>query len=82
MKNFEWKKMKGAGKKSIIQELARLEQMDWAKDEKIKHTIFPYVLMEAINMLKNSKEIDNPVDYFPTGKEARKMIDKLAVEPK
>ncbi len=68
---------KDKGKKEIIQELARLESMNWAKDKKIAHAIFPYVLMDAINMLMNSKKIDNPVDYFSTGKKARKMIDKL-----
>lgn len=48
----------------IIKELAKLERMNWTADKKISASIFPYVLIEAINILKNSEIVENPVDYM------------------
>jgi len=67
-------------KDSIIKELAKLERMNWAKDESIADTIFPYVLLEAINLLKNSKLIDNPVDYTKTSEDSKKMLAEILKE--
>jgi hypothetical protein len=64
-------------KQEITAELARLEEMNWAADDKVAATIFPYVLLEAINILKNSTIVPNPVDYAETGDGAIKMIDEL-----
>lgn len=64
-------------KKNIMRELARLEQMNWAADDKVAQTIFPYVLVEAINLLKNSTLVDNPVDYADSGENATKMVKEL-----
>lgn len=64
-------------KESIIRELARLETKNWAKDDDIASSIFPYVLVEAINILKNSKVIDNPIDYTKTGEQSKKMIEEI-----
>ena len=64
-------------KQEIMAELARLEEMNWAADDKVAATIFPYVLVEAINLLKNSTIVANPVDYSETGDGAIKMIDEL-----
>ena len=71
MKDYEEKKQ------SIIKELARLESMDWMDGKKIIATIFPYVLPEAINLLKNSKPVVNQVDYTKTGKDMKKMLKEL-----
>ena len=64
-------------KESILKELAKLEDLNWAKDEKVADSVFPYVLVEAINLLKNSKIIDNPIDYTKTVKDTNKMIKQL-----
>lgn len=68
--NHEW----WIGHKArMIDELARLESMNWSKDDAVAATIFPYVLVEAINILKNSNIVDAPVDYTKTGKEAEQL---------
>jgi len=70
-KDFEESKV------NIIEELARLEEMPWCENDEIAGTIFPYVLIEAINILKNSKIIENPIDYTSTGEDAKKMIQEI-----
>ena len=64
-------------KEAIIKDLAKLETMDWANDPKIAGSIFPYVLIEAINLLKNSIIIEYPIDYTSTGENAQKMLDEV-----
>ena len=51
----------------IMKELARLEGMNWAADDAVAESIFPYVLVEALNILKNSEIVDSPIDYASTG---------------
>ena len=65
----------------IIKELAMLEKLGWASDKKIAATIFPYVLVEAINLLMNSDLKKNPVDYTKNGKESEELINKLSKTP-
>jgi len=64
-------------KKNIIKELAKLENMDWAENDEIADSIFPYVLIEAINILKNSEIIKNPKDLTNTGEKVSVLIEKL-----
>lgn len=64
-------------KENILGELAKLESMNWAKDEDVAESVFPYVLIEAMNLLKNSKIVDDPVDYTKTGVEAKRMVDEI-----
>ena len=64
-------------KGAIIKDLAKLETMDWANDPKIAGSIFPYVLIEAINLLKNSIIIEYPIDYTSTGENAQKMLGEV-----
>ena len=73
----ELRQIQKAEKEHVIKELAKLERMDWTKDIKIAASIFPYVLIEAINLLKNSEIIENPIDYTTTGENAQKMLDKI-----
>jgi len=63
-------------KLSIIQELARLEKIGWG-NEKTDPTIFPYVIIEAINLLMNSKPADVLMDYTQTGKLAEEMVNDI-----
>jgi hypothetical protein len=63
-------------KETIIKELAKLETLNWTADEKVAGTIFPYVLVEAINLLKNSEIIENPVDYCSNSDDTNKMIEE------
>lgn len=62
-------------KKSMIRELARLEKMNWVKDPVVARSIFPYVLIEAINILKNSTIVDAPIDYAKTGKDVDVLLE-------
>lgn len=64
-------------KKLIIQELAKLERLNWSKDKKIASSIFPYVLVEAINLLLNSTVNEECVDYMSTSKEVRETLDSI-----
>lgn len=64
-------------KKEIIKELIRLDSMKWYKDKEVARSIFPYVLVEAVNILKNSKIIVKPVDYCKTGKDLKKMKKEI-----
>lgn len=62
-----------------MSELAKLEGLSWAKDHKVAESVFPYVLIEAINLLKNSKIIERPIDYAKTGEEAQKLLKEASV---
>jgi hypothetical protein len=64
-------------KKNIIKELAKLERLNWAENDGVAATIFPYVLIEAINILENSTAVENPVDYTLSGEDAEKMLDDI-----
>jgi len=64
-------------KEDILYYLAKLETMNWAADPKIAESMFPYVLVEAINILKNSVIIDSPIDYTDTGSKAKSMISEI-----
>jgi hypothetical protein len=64
-------------KSGILKELARLERIGWVTEESAG-TIFPYVIIEAINLLKNSEIIESPIDYTKTGRLAQKMLDDLS----
>ena len=65
--------------KIITKELAKLEKLNWVKDEKVAESIFPYVLIEAINLLLNAQPKDGKfiVDYTRTSKKTRKMLEAL-----
>ena len=63
-------------KLSIIQSLARLEKLGWGSD-KADDTIFPYVIIEAINLLMNSEPTDVLMDYTATGDSAQAMVDDI-----
>lgn len=62
-------------KKSIMAELAKLEELNWTKNDVVADSVFPYVLIEAINLLKNSEIVENPVDYAETGEKAQELIN-------
>lgn len=64
-------------KKTIMRELARLESLPWATNETVAETIFPYVLVEAINVLKNSVIVPNPIDHTKTGDDITAMLKAL-----
>jgi hypothetical protein len=64
-------------KEVIIKELAKLESMNWAADNEVAESVFPYVLIEAINILKNSTIVDSPYDYAKTGKQAKAMLTQI-----
>lgn len=74
---FKTKEEMEEAKKGIIKELAKLENMKWTADSEIAATIFPYVLIEAINLLRNSEIISNPKDYTSTGADAKNMIIEI-----
>ena len=57
----------------IIRELGRLENIGWGND-KTDETIFPYVIIEAINLLLNSQPEQKLVDFTPTGEAVQDMI--------
>ena len=57
----------------IIRELGRLENIGWGND-KTDETIFPYVIIEAMNLLLNSRPEQELVDFTPTGEAVRAMI--------
>lgn len=65
-----------SNKLSTIQELARLEKLGWG-NEKTDPTIFPYVIIEAINLLMNSQPNDVLMDYTQTGKGATELVDDI-----
>jgi hypothetical protein len=65
-------------KQGMIKELARLESMNWSKDEKVAGSIFPYVLVEAINLLMNSQAKDEVRDYMLTGEQMNKTLNSLS----
>lgn len=62
-------------KKAMMKELAKLEKLGFS--EEAKDQVFPYVIVETINILKNSVFVNNPVDFAKTGKDARKMMSDL-----
>lgn len=64
---------------SITKELAKLEKLNWSKDKKIAESVFPYVLVEAINLLLNASPKDEMriVDYTKTSEKTKKMLDAL-----
>lgn len=64
---------------SITKELAKLERLNWSKDKAIADSIFPYVLVEAINLLLNAQPKDGKfiVDYTRTSEKTKKMLDAL-----
>ena len=61
----------------IIKELARLESMPWSENDKVSETIFPYVIVEAINLLLNSQPIEDLKDNTLTGKLTKEMLNKI-----
>ncbi len=63
-------------KLSIIQELARMEKIGWGND-KTDDKIFPYVIIEAIKLLMNSKPTDVLMNYTQTGGSAQAMVDDI-----
>lgn len=64
-------------KRTVIKELARLEKMDNYLNDKAAATIYPYVILEAINLLVNSKIVDDPKDYTQSGLSTDKMVDEM-----
>ena len=66
----------------VIKELARLETMDWGKDEMVAASISPYILVEAINILLNSEIIENPIDRVTTGEDAQILFNTILTEGK
>jgi hypothetical protein len=71
----DWRKQM----KSITKELAKLEKMNWAKNDEIADSIFPYVLVEAINLLLNAqpKEEKFIKDWMATEEKMKKVIEIL-----
>ena len=65
--------------KAVITELAGLEELNWAADEKVAENIFPYVLIEAINLLLNAEPKEEKFirDYTATGDMTEKLINLL-----
>jgi len=63
-------------KLSIVSELARLEKIGWG-NEKTDPTIFPYVIIEAINLLINSQPKKTMTDYTQTGEMACLMVEEI-----
>ena len=63
-------------KLKMIEELARLEKIGWGND-KTDPVIFPYVIIEAINLLMNSQPVEVLMDYTNTGKLAGEMVDDI-----
>lgn len=65
--------------KSITKELAKLEKLNWAADTKVAESVFPYVLIEAINLLLNAKPKDEVyiTDYTETSEKTRKVLEAL-----
>jgi len=63
----------------ITKELAKLEQLDWTKDDKVAERVFPYVLREAINLLLNAKPKDEKFlrDHMSTSEMASKVLSAL-----
>jgi len=74
MNKFKYKDDK---KDVILKELAKLEGMNWSKDKDIASQIFPYILVDTIELLLNSKT--NPVwkDYTNTSDKTKKMLENL-----
>ena len=66
----------GSKKLEIIQELARLEKIGWGNDD-TDSTIFPYVIIEAINILMNSRATEVVTDFAGTGDHAYEMINDI-----
>jgi len=71
------KKIMEKQKQNIMQELAKLQSLKWASDPEIADSVFPYVLIEAINLLKNSEIVDNPTDFTKTGASAKELLESL-----
>jgi hypothetical protein len=67
-------------KESIIKELAKLERLNWSADEKVADSVFPYVLVEAINILKNSKINSEFVEYTKTSEDTNKLLDEILAD--
>ena len=74
---YETKEELSKAKEGIISSLAELESKNWNADPEVAASIFPYVLIEAINLLKNSEIIENPIDYTSTGENATNMIKEI-----
>ena len=64
---------------SITKELAKLEKLVWSKDKKVAESVFPYVLVEAINLLLNAQPKDGKfiVDFTRTAEKTEKMLEAL-----
>lgn len=67
-------------KDSILKELARLERLSWAKDTKVAESIFPYAIVEAINLLLNSRLDGIWHDYTSTGEKTEETLSKILGE--
>jgi hypothetical protein len=62
-------------KQSLLEQLAKLHKLGFS--EKANHQVNPYILIDAINWIKNSKLSDNPVDYAKTGEDMQNLLDEL-----
>ena len=61
----------------IMKELSSLQYMNQSEDDKVAECIFPYVLIEAISLLKNSEIIDNPISYTNSSEDVDKFLDDI-----
>lgn len=64
-------------KRFLLVELAKLEQMNWNSDPAVAEQVFPYVLVEAIDVLLNSKIVDHPKSRTNTSEETAAMLADL-----
>ncbi len=64
-------------KEVLLKELAKLEQLNWAKDDEVADTVFPYVLIEAMNYILNSTPNATIFDYAETSDTARAMLEHI-----
>lgn len=70
----DWQKHK----KSMIKELIKLEEIGFS--DEASEQVFPYVIIETLNILKNSEFVKNPVDLTKTGDDAKELLKTLKKE--
>lgn len=63
-------------KTEIMSELAHLQSLNWAADEEVSSSIFPYVLIEALNILENSEFREAITDHASNGKDAKELLKR------
>jgi len=51
--------------------------MKWNRDKDIAGQIFPYILIEAINILINSEIINKPFDHCTNSDNTIKMLNNI-----